>query len=147
MHSFAKLLFPVDFTEASHQIVPYVRRIAEPFESQIHILFVARIMDYFSSVHVKSESIQRVENELLAGARRRLQEFIEQHFADRPGLVSHIASGDAGEEILRYVEAHGIELVFLGTHGRKGLDRIVFGSVANFVSRACPVPVFLVNPQ
>jgi nucleotide-binding universal stress UspA family protein len=48
---------------------------------------------------------------------------------------------------LRYVEADGIDLVVMGTHGRKGLDRILFGSVAHHVVTTCPVPVMTVNPH
>jgi nucleotide-binding universal stress UspA family protein len=54
--------------------------------------------------------------------------------------------GDAAEEIINRVKSEGIGLVIIGTHGRKGLDRIVFGSVADRVIKMSPVPVLSINP-
>ena len=39
-----------------------------------------------------------------------------------------------------------IDLVIMGTHGRKGMDKIIFGSVAERVVKTSPVPVMVVNP-
>jgi nucleotide-binding universal stress UspA family protein len=54
--------------------------------------------------------------------------------------------GDAAEEILKYVRSEGIDLIIMGTHGRKGLEKIVFGSVAERVVQKSPVPVLTINP-
>ena len=58
----------------------------------------------------------------------------------------HIILGDAAEEVLNYVQSEGIDLVIMGTHGRKGLEHIIFGSVAERVVKQSPVPVLTVNP-
>jgi len=54
--------------------------------------------------------------------------------------------GDAAEEIITHVKAGNIGLVIIGTHARKGFDRIVFGSVADTVIKMSPVPVLSINP-
>ena len=41
MKEFKKILFPVDLSESSEKIVPYVQTVADKFESQFHLLFVA----------------------------------------------------------------------------------------------------------
>ena len=46
---------------------------------------------------------------------------------------------------MKYIETVGIDLLIMGTHGRRGLDRAVFGSVAERVIKYSPVPVFVVN--
>jgi nucleotide-binding universal stress UspA family protein len=55
-------------------------------------------------------------------------------------------AGDASEQILSYVEDQKIDLIIMGTHGRKGMDKIIFGSVAERVVKSSPVPVLVVNP-
>jgi nucleotide-binding universal stress UspA family protein len=55
--------------------------------------------------------------------------------------------GDAAEEVLNYVRSEGIDLVIMGTHGRKGLEKVVFGSVAERVVQKSPVPVLTINPH
>jgi nucleotide-binding universal stress UspA family protein len=54
-----------------------------------------------------------------------------------------VARGDPSEEILKAVAAQGADLVAMSTHGRGAIRRAIFGSVADRVSRASPVPVLL----
>ena len=147
MKTFKNVLFPVDLSESSEKIVPFVQAVAQKFESKIHLLFVARVFDYFASIYVPVPSINVLEKDIIEGAEKRLDEFVDQHFADYPGTASSVVAGDAAEQILDYIPVHGIDLVIMGTHGRKGLDKIVFGSVAEQIVKTAPGPVMVVNPH
>ena len=63
-----------------------------------------------------------------------------------PNFQKRILSGDPAQEILKTIESEGIDLVIMGTHGRKGLEHIFFGSVAETVVKKLPVPVLTINP-
>jgi nucleotide-binding universal stress UspA family protein len=145
MQAFKQILFPVDLSEASPKIVPYVREMAEKFEAEVHLLFVARILQHFTSIYVPHPSIYKFEEELKKGAEKKLQEFIEEYFKDSP-CKAKVILGDAAQEVLNYIQSEGIDLVIMGTHGRKGLEHIIFGSVAERVVKHSPVPVLTVNP-
>ena len=146
MKEFKKILFPVDLSESSPKLVPYVTTMAEKFGAEIHLLFVARVFEYFSGIYVPHPSISKFEDEIVEGAKKRLKEFTEEYFSDLPGTKAEVIAGDISEEILKYTGSKGIDLLILGTHGRKGLEKVVFGSVAERVAKASPVPVLLVNP-
>jgi nucleotide-binding universal stress UspA family protein len=146
MKEFKKILFPVDLSESSPKLVPYVTTMAEKFGAEIHLLFVARVFQYFSGIYVPHPSISKFEDEIVEGAKKRLKEFTEEYFSDLPGTKAEVIAGDISEEILKYTESKGIDLLILGTHGRKGLEKVVFGSVAERVAKTSPVPVLLVNP-
>ncbi len=146
MKNFNKLLFPVDLSDTSPKLVSYVSMVAEKFKSEIHILFVARIFDYFSGLYVSNNSINEFHNEIVEGAEKRLYEFKDQYFSDFPNIKTTVELGDISEEILSYATAKKINLIIMGTHGRKGLDKIMFGSVAERVMKNSPVPVLTVNP-
>ncbi len=146
MKEFKKILFPVDLSESSEKILPYVQAMAKKFEAKIHILFAARVFEYFSSIYVPGPSINKFEKEIIDGAEKKLYEFIDQYFKEYPGTKTVVVSGDASEEIINYVESQGIDLIIMGTHGRKGMDKIIFGSVAERVVKTSPVPVMVVNP-
>jgi len=146
MKEFKKILFPVDLSESSPKLVPYVTTMAEKFGAEIHLLFVARVFQYFSGIYVPHPSISKFEDEVVEGAKKRLKEFTEEYFSGLPGTKAEVIAGDISEEILKYTESKGIDLLILGTHGRKGLEKVVFGSVAERVAKASPVPVLLVNP-
>ena len=146
MKEFNRILYPVDLSEPSSRIVPYVQTVAKKFGSQIHILFAARIFDHFTSMYVPLPSISKFEKELIEGAEKRLYEFVDEHFSEFPQTKTAVVAGDASEEIINYIQENKIDLVIMATHGRKGMDKIIFGSVAERVVKTSPVPVMVVNP-
>jgi len=146
MKELKKILFPVDLSETSPKIVAHVKMMAEKFDAQIHLLFVARAFSHFSGVYVPNISIKTLEDQIAEGASKRLQEFKEQYFSDIPEIETAVLSGDISEEILNYIQDNKIDLLVMGTHGRKGLEKAFFGSVAERVIKSAPVPVYVVNP-
>ncbi len=146
MHDFKKILFPLDLSESSAKIAPFVKSLASRYDARVHLLFVARVFDYFTSMYVPHPSVSQFEKEVIEGAEKRLYEFADENFAAAAGTKTQVVAGDPSEEILGYIAAHGIDLVVMGTHGRKGLDKVIFGSVAERVVKSSPVPVMVVNP-
>ena len=146
MSEFKKILFPVDLSEVSAEIIPYVTTMARTFQSDLHLLFVARIFKYYDTIYVPPVSIVEFEEKVVEGSKRRLDEFVEEHLKDCCVSEAKVIAGDPAEEIVRYVDTEGIDLVIMGTHGRKGLDRILFGSVAAHVVTRSSAPVMTVNP-
>ena len=135
----------MDLSEVSPKIVSYVKAVAATFGAEVHLLFVARILQHFTSIHVPHPSVNKFEAEMVKGAEKKLQEFVDEHFrADSP--KKQVLLRDPAEEILDYAQAEGIDLIIIGTHGRKGLEHIIFGSVAERVVKKSPVPVLTVNP-
>ena len=63
-----------------------------------------------------------------------------------PNFQSVIISGDPAEETLKTIESEGIDLVIMGTYGRKRSEHTVMGSAAERVVKRSPVPVLAVNP-
>ncbi len=146
MKDVKKILFPVDLSEVSPKIAPWVLDFAKRFNAEIHLLFVARGLNHFSSIYVKPILIGNFEAEIVKGAETKIEEFANTYFEKYPVCKTRVVVGDAAEEILRYAESGKTDLIIIGTHGRKGLDRILFGSVAERVIKMSPVPVLSINP-
>ena len=146
MKVFNKILFPVDLSEVSQKIAPWVLTMAKQFGAEVHLLFVVRKFVHFSGMYVDSISIQNFQNEVIRGAQQSIDEFAKTHFGEHNSCKTNVVEGDAAEEIINYIKAEGIHLVIMGTHGRKGLNRILFGSVAERVIKMSPVPVLSINP-
>jgi nucleotide-binding universal stress UspA family protein len=146
MVGFKRVLIPIDFSHVSPVLVPYAKTLGLKFESEIHLLYVARNMEHLASIEVSRESIERCQSELLDGAQKRMREFVETYFHDYPVADTRIVTGEIVEEILKYAKAKNIDLVILGTHGRQGMERAIFGSVVERVIMSSPLPVLVVNP-
>ena len=79
MKSFRKILFPVDFSEVSPKIVPWVIDVTKKFESELHLLFVARSFKYYDAVYVPGVSIQNFEREIIEGGEKQMEEFVHRN--------------------------------------------------------------------
>jgi nucleotide-binding universal stress UspA family protein len=62
-------------------------------------------------------------------------------------IVTAVLDGHPAEELDNYAGSHDIDLVVIGSHGRKGLDRLLIGSVADKVIRGAKVPVLIVRSR
>ena len=146
MKHFEKILFPLDLSTVSRDIVPYVVTMVQAFQAELHLLFVARLFKYYDNIYVPALSITQFEEEIVKGGKHRMDEFVKEHLRDCCVYEAKVVPGDPGERIIEYVKSNAIDLVIMGTHGRKAIDRVLFGSVAAHVVKMCPVPVMTVNP-
>jgi nucleotide-binding universal stress UspA family protein len=141
-----KILFPIDLSDVSPKIAPWVIMMAEMFKAQICLLFVARTFEYLYSFHLSQKDIDNFVLRFAEGAEAKIKEFAKTNLREYSNFKTDIVSGDPADAILEYIEPEEINLVIMGTHGRKGLDRILFGSVADRVVKMSPVPVLTINP-
>ena len=146
MKKFKKILFPVDFSEVPPEIVPYVISMADKLNAEVHIIFVVRRLENCRSIFVSHVAVENFEMEIVLGAETKMDEFVEKFFKSVISPKTKVLIGDIVEEIIQYIKAKGIDLVIIGTHGRKGMDRIILGSIADRVIKSAPVPVLSVNP-
>lgn len=92
-----------------------------------------------------------MEEELFSAAEEQIDEFVNRHKAmfddfDVSSVQSKVLSGDIGEEILNYAAEINCNMIIMGTHGYKGLERVLFGSVADKVVKNSCCPVMTINP-
>lgn len=55
--------------------------------------------------------------------------------------------GDRGEEIVKFVENQDIDAIAMTTHWRTGIQKLIFGSVAQYVAARVTVPILMVRPE
>jgi nucleotide-binding universal stress UspA family protein len=146
MKEFKKILFPIDFSESTPKILPYVLTMSKTFGSAVHLLYVVRDLKYLTSFHVPHPSLDLIENEITENSQKMMDKVCNEDLQGCPHFVKKILVGDAATEIIRYAQEEKVDLIIMGTHGRKGLEKALFGSVADKVVKNSPVPVLTVNP-
>ncbi len=137
-----RILVPLDGSQVSEAMLSVVERLAGPFDFTIDLLHV----------------VEPVPSAAMAEVATRLEELIELRRADSEEYLSKIAAaleakglrvrravrvGRAVDVIPDYARAEGVGLIAMTTHGRTGLGRLFFGSVAERVLRTVAVPVLL----
>jgi len=146
MVGFKKILFPVDLTENASKILPYVMSMAEKYDSTIYLLHVVQDLQRWGKLYIPHGSTEKIQKEAVEGANKAMNRVCEDKLQSCPNFQRRVVSGDPATEIVKTIEAEGIDLVVVGTHGRKGMEHAIFGSVAENVVKKSPVPVLVVNP-
>ena len=143
----SRILVPVDLADFSPRVVPWVKSVAEKYGAEVHLLYVEPSLREHTAGRVPDISVTRkFEAEAFAEAKQQLREIAEKHLGDCPVVKTGVVAGHAGHEIARYVRKERIDLVIIGTHGRKAIGHLVFGSVAEEVLKTSPVPVLALKP-
>ena len=75
------------------------------------------------------------------------QAFGDTKIPEQIHIYTHTRIGTPGEEIIALAEEVGADLIFVGTHGRSGISRLVLGSTAEYVMREAGCPVMIVRPK
>ena len=143
---FKKMLFPVDLTENSSKLLPYVLSLSEKYNSTIYLLHVVQDLNKWGKLYVPHPSMDKFQIEAIEAAKKTMETVCEDQLQSCPNFQKIVVAGDAAEEILKVIESEGIDLLVMGTHGRKGLEHVIFGSVAEKVVKRSPIPVLSINP-
>jgi nucleotide-binding universal stress UspA family protein len=144
MVKFEKILFPCDLTENAAKIVPFVLSVSQKYNGRIHFLFVVEDLPLFHPLPYVSMGWN--QEKILADAEDAVELFCKENLQNCPNFIKLVVSGDPAPAILKTIESKDIDLVVMGSHGRKGLADTIFGSVAENVLKKSPVPVLTVNP-
>ncbi|MCB2226569.1 MAG: universal stress protein [Desulfarculaceae bacterium] len=148
MIQFNKILFPVDLSEVSPKLVEFALTMAQRFEAELHVVNVVRpLLAQSQGLDFTGEEIEQLRERYYEKLGVQLDEFVKKHLYCYGKVVTAHLLGDPSDGILDYIKDNGIELVIMGTHGRKGLDKILFGSVAQRIVQMSPVPVMTINPH
>ncbi len=141
-----KILFPCDLTENSSKILPYVVSVSEKYNSMIYLLHVIQDLLEWGGFYIPHISMNVYQKEALEYTEKAVDRVCREQLQGCPNFQRRIVSGDPATEILKTIESDGIDLVIMGTHGRKGLEHTFFVSVAENVVKKSPVPVLVINP-
>ncbi|ELZ35142.1 universal stress protein [Halorubrum sp. E3] len=138
---YSEILVPTDGGPASDAAIEHAIDLADQYGARLHALYVVDGAAY-SSLEAGAEIVvEALESEGEEATGR-----VADAAADAGvECVTSVTSGTAYRSIHDYVDEHGIDVVVMGTHGRKGLDRYLLGSVTERVVRTSDVPVLTVR--
>src|SRR6266702_837932 len=130
MKPFDKILFANDFSENSEHAFDYALTLAKQFNSRLIIIHVINEPVDLRGFYVPHISFEKLEKEIEAGAEKMMEKFCRTRIKDFTNYESVIVTGTPYEEIVKKAEEEKAAMIVLGTHGRSGIDHILFGSTA-----------------
>ena len=140
---FRKILVAIDGSEPANRAFEEAIGEARVWKAEIHVVYVVE-SGLFSSLPMDNtleviySVLQKEGEEILESARKK---------ADAAGisLTTHLRQGHAGSQIVSLAEELGIDLIVLGSYGKSGVDRLLLGSVTDYVVQNSPITTTVVR--
>lgn len=137
------ILVPIDLDDLAGVVLDYAVTLAERIDAQLHVIHA--VPPPLLGAEIPSALAQATVDELAANARKRLEPVIAP-YREAGDIVSvSVEIGDVIGVVLATADKVHADLIVTGTHGRRGVSRLVLGSVAEQIARRAPCPVALVR--
>jgi nucleotide-binding universal stress UspA family protein len=145
---YKKILIPVDGSELSRHAAQEGIRLAGLLGSEVLFLYVVDIAILtIPDAEAGLANTELIREGLRTQGNRLLEELGGAAVKAKVSYKGMLAEGDVHEEIIRVAHEAGAELIVMGTHGRRGLNRLLLGSVAESVTRRAHCAVLLIRPS
>lgn len=141
---YKRAIVPLDGSIVAEGIIPFILEIAGPLDMDVVLLRVLvpvppSVLEGSRYVEVEDPEKRRLE------AEEYLRPIAVDLRARGVRVTTMVRRGEPTAEILAGARAAGADLIAMTTHGRSGLGRLLFGSVAEAVLRQADIPVFLMR--
>ncbi|MCY4730754.1 universal stress protein [Natronomonas gomsonensis] len=136
-----RILFPTDGSDGASAALDHAIDHAERYDAELHVLYVVE-----ENLPVMEAGQVELLDALEAEGERAIDDARARAKAEGVDSIrGTVAGGSPYRGILEYVDDYDIDFVVMGTHGRRGVDRFLLGSVAEKVVRSADCPVLTVR--
>lgn len=142
-----KVLIPTDFSDSGRPALVRGTDLARQFDARVHLLHVALLADaapVYPIFNLPADT-EKIFEELHRACEEKLTQLARELEVDAETTVLRHASA-AAPAIVKYAEEEDVDLIAMGTHGRRGMRRFLLGSVAEEVVRQAPCSVVTFRP-
>ncbi|MBI5740091.1 MAG: universal stress protein [Nitrospirae bacterium] len=140
-----RILFPTDFSEGAQQALTYAVDLATHYEAKLYMVHVIYDLAKATGMHVPHVSHDEMYKELNKWAATEMDRCCHEELRGFQNIEKAVLKGIPYEEILKFAGDKKIDMIVIGTYGRSGLERFIFGSTAERVVRRAPCAVMTVR--
>lgn len=146
MKKIHKIIVPIDFLQHTDQLVDYARYIAKKFDATLYFIHVVEDAHLYGDYDFPPPSMVLFNTEVVKMAEEKMKQLVDKNRHICPGTEGKICRGDKVDSIIDYTEDKGGDLIIIGTHGRKGFEKMWLGSIAERVIKRASCPTLTCNP-
>ncbi|NOY39037.1 MAG: universal stress protein [Nitrospirae bacterium] len=142
-----KILFPTDFMEGTAQAIPYAVDLAKKYGARLYIIHVIHEVTRATGLYVPHIAVDELYKSMEVEAEKEITRVYLEELRGFEDVEYRVLKGIPYEEIINFAETNAMDMIVMGTHGRKGLDRLFFGSTAEKVVKGAHCPVLTVRAK
>jgi nucleotide-binding universal stress UspA family protein len=138
------ILCPIDFSEFSARAYQHAVSLAEHYRSKLVALHVVELFRFpYLGFTASADLYEQACDAIVERGKDKLREFVKDTRTEIQ-LELAVDDGIAADCILAFAEARKTDVIVMGTHGRRGYDRLTMGSVTDRVMRRASCPALVV---
>ncbi|MHB1457276.1 MAG: universal stress protein [Armatimonadota bacterium] len=144
---YKKILLPLDGSELAEAAIPHAKSLALAFNAQITLISIIEPITMYTQPGMIGPVMDvpvDIEEEI-DSAEKYLTEIKSKLDSENIKTDTVTLAGYPAVQICDYAEDNAIDMIVMSTHGRSGIQRWVYGSVADRVLRAAKTPILLVR--
>ena len=145
MKEISQILVPVDFEKHTSKLAAFALHMAEKLSADIIFLYVSeKFSSYAGLAH---PSLELAAEELFTYYQKKMVQLVDDSRGKYPRCRGQVVKGDIVDEIINFARKEQSDLIVIGTHGSRGVEKIMLGSVAERVVKNAPCPALTFNPH
>lgn len=142
MNAIKEIVAPVDLEDHTEKVAEYAAYVAERLSANLTLLHVVELLRPIGDMVLGSTTVEEYNKKRLTYAKEKIGKLV----AGYPGCKGVVVAGDIVDEVIDFAKGKNADLVIIGTHGSKGLEKLLLGSVAERVVKYSHCPTLVMNP-
>lgn len=142
MKPLKRIALATDFSDSSNRAEELAIALRDPLQAELHLIHVFDPTSFeMPAPYYFMPGADTWLSDRLITLKTKGEEHLMEHGKKIGSCVAKLLEGKPGKEIVAYLAANDIDLVVMGSHGNSGLERLVMGSVTEYVLHHSKVPV------
>ena len=139
------ILFPTDFSHGARAAMDYALSLAQDYKAKLILLYVIQDISIAEWYIPSTLSVADLVEDMQKSASKEMEKWAIEAGARVKDVEKIVERGVPFVEIIRTAKEKNADMIVIGTHGRTGIDHMLFGSTAEKVVRKAPCPVLTVR--
>jgi nucleotide-binding universal stress UspA family protein len=143
-----KILVPLDGSNLAECVMPHVEEIAKLSKATIELIYVVEPVDLptHGGIALTVEDLKQIETHAKIDAQTYLHKIVQKMKSKGFTAHSKILRGKAADSLVDYINQGNFDLMIMATHGRSGITRWIWGSVAERILHFSTIPILIIRP-
>jgi nucleotide-binding universal stress UspA family protein len=137
------ILVPIDLGDHAQEVLDYAAALAGKLDAKLHVRHA--VSWPLIGAEIPAVVTDQAMNDIVGLHRKHLEQLVASYAGKVAIASTEVQTGDPRTLIVETAAQLHADLIVMGTHGRRGVSRLLIGSVAEQVARTAPCPVLLVR--
>ena len=142
MKAITNIVAAVDLEEHTEKVVEYAAYMADKLSAKLTLIHVVELLRAMGDMVIGTATIEEYNTNRIQHSKDALTKLIKAY----PNCSGKVITGEIVDEILGFAKEKEAELIIIGTHGSKGIEKFLLGSVAERVVKNAHCPTLVMNP-